>query len=463
MIEVKSQLKLVPQLILTPQLKLVLKVLQLNTLELNEYLLEEVQNNPFLEIEFNDLVERERNFQEKKIGLQDEYNWEEENLLEVPRLSFVYEEQEDEGSILEKTLRKEESLLEHLEWQLGLLELSPQEREIARHLIGNLDERGYLRISPSEIARDLGVEPEVVERVRKKLLKLDPVGIASLDLKECLLAQLEVLGYQEDSLPYQLVKNHLEELAEGVEALSQKLEIPVEDLKEALDVIKNLEPYPARNFFSPQGLYIEPDLRFYKQDNEWKLELLKEKQPKIYFSKLYFEMQKNKKLLKEGKIREYLKEKLKTAEALLKALDSRYSTLYKVGEVILKTQVDFLERGPKFLKPLTLKEVATQTGLHESTISRAISHKYVDTPLGIFPLKFFFTTGYNTESGESVSVLAIKNYIKEIIEGEDPKKPYSDSQIAKILKEKYGISIARRTVTKYREELNIPSIRERKK
>ncbi len=146
----------------------------------------------------------------------------------------------------------------------------------------------------------------------------------------------------------------------------------------------------------------------------------------------------------------------------MKALDSRYSTLYKVGEVILQTQKDFFEKGTKYLKPLTLRDVAQKTGLHESTISRVISHKYVDTPLGIFPLKFFFNTGYNTETGKSLSVVAIKDYIKEIIEKEDPKKPYSDSQIAKILKEKYGIKIARRTVTKYREELNIPSIRERK-
>jgi len=463
MIEVKNQLKLLPQLILTPQLKLLLKVLQLNTLELNEYLLQEVQNNPFLEVEFNDLVDKTPPTTREEITLTDEFNWEDESLFEGKRLSFTYEEPEEEGSLLEKTISKEESLTEHLKWQLGFLDLSPKEREIAEFIMGNLDNKGYLMVSVEELSQDLGVPPEEVEKVRILLKKLDPVGVASLNLKECLLTQLEFLGFTPKSLPYQLVERHLEELPEGVSALSQRYGYAPKNLEEALEVIKSLEPYPARNFFSAEGLYLEPDLKFYKQDDEWKVELLKEKQPRVYLSALYHKVLKNKRILKETKGKEFFKEKLKLAESLLKALDSRYSTLYKVGEVILETQKDFFERGPKFLRPLVLRDVALKTGLHESTISRVISHKYVDTPLGIFPLKFFFTTGYNTEAGSSLSAVAIKDYIKEIIQKEDPKKPLSDSQIAKILKEKYGIKIARRTVTKYREEMNLPSIRERKK
>ncbi|MGC9141478.1 MAG: RNA polymerase factor sigma-54 [Caldimicrobium sp.] len=463
MIEVKNQLKLLPQLILTPQLKLLLKVLQLNTLELNEYLLQEVQSNPFLEVEFNDIMEKTSSSEKEEIALTDEFDWSKEALFEETRFSFTYENPEEEGSILEKTARKEETLSEHLLWQLGFIELTPKEREIADFIMGNLDEKGYLSVSLEELAKDLGVSIEEIEKVRNLLKKLDPVGVASLDLKECLLTQLEFMGYSKESLPYILVERHLEEIPEGIEYLSQKYGYNPTELDEALYIIRNLEPYPARNFFNPQTIYIEPDLRFYKEDNEWKVEVVRDNFPKVYLNNLYYKISKNKRLLNNSKNKEFLKEKFKIAETLLKALDSRYSTLYKVGEVILQTQKDFLEKGSKHLKPLTLKDVAQKTGLHESTISRVISHKYVDTPLGIFPLKFFFTTGYSTDSGKSLSVIAIKDYIKEIIEKEDPKRPYSDSQIAKILKERYGINIARRTVTKYREELNIPSIRERKK
>lgn len=463
MIEVKNQLKLLPQLILTPQLKLLLKVLQLNTLELHEYLLQEVQSNPFLEVEFNDLVEKASPSEKEEVTLTDEFDWSNEAFFERAKLSFLYEESEEEGSILEKTARKEETLSEHLLWQLGFIDLTPKEREIANFIMGNLDEKGYLVISVEDLAKELGVSPLEVEKVRNLLKKLDPVGVASKDLKECLLTQLEFMGYSKESLPYILVEKHLKEIPEGIESLSQKYGYDPLLLEESLEIIKNLEPYPARNFFNTQNIYIEPDLKFYKEEEEWKVEVIKEKLPRVYLNSLYYKISKNKRLLNNFKGKEFLKEKLKVAEFLLKALDSRYSTLYKVGEVILQTQKDFFEKGIKYLNPLTLRDVAQKTGLHESTISRVISHKYVDTPLGIFPLKFFFTTGYNTVSGKSISALAIKDYIKEIIENEDPKKPYSDSQIAKILKEKYGIKIARRTITKYREELNIPSIKERKK
>lgn len=465
MVEVKNQLKLLPQLILTPQLKLILKVLQLNSLELNEFLQQEVQSNPFLEVEFNEVGESlfKRSEVKENISLAEEFNWEEYLIKEPKGLAFLAEEQEEENFSLEGRVSSEETLVDHLLWQLGFIEISPEEREIALYLLGNLDERGYLSLSPEEVAEDLKIEKEQIERVRKLLMKLDPVGVCAINLKECLLVQLEFLGYTSEDLPFILVDKFLEEIPEGEEKLSQQLGYPLEEIKKAIEIIKSLEPYPARNFHLPKEIFFEPDLRFYKEEGEWKVEVLKEKNPKVYFSPLYYKYCKNKKLLSQGKAKDFLKEKLKLAENLLKALDSRYTTLYKVGLAILKVQKDFFEKGITYLKPLTLKDLAESTGLHESTISRVISHKYVDTPLGIYPLKFFFTTGYNTDKGESVSAAAIKNYIKEIIAQENPKKPYSDNEIVRILEEKYGIKIARRTVTKYREELNIPSIRERKK
>lgn len=462
MIEVKNKLQLVPQLILTPQLKLILKVLQLNVLELNEYLLQEAQSNPFLEIEFNDLVKVGGASLPKEIGLADEFNWEEMAFWETRKVSFIYEEPEEEGSFLERGLGTEETLSDHLAWQLGFLELSPLEKEIAQNIIGNLDERGYLRISPKEISEDLQVPLDKVEKVRALIRKLDPLGVASLNLKECLLAQLEFLGYGKESFPYLLVERHLEELMEGPEALSKKYGYTLKALHEALEVIKALEPHPARNYASTKNIYLEPDLRFYKEEGEWKVEVLKERNFKVHLSSLYYKILGHKKALNDGKAKDFLKEKLKLAENLLKALDSRYSTLYKVGQAILNTQKEFLEKGTQFLKPLTLKDLSLVTNLHESTISRVVSHKYVDTPLGIFPLKFFFSTGYQTKGGGSLSATAIKDFIKEIIAQEDPQSPLSDSEISKLLYERHGLKIARRTVTKYREELKIPSIRERK-
>ncbi|MCS7278491.1 MAG: RNA polymerase factor sigma-54 [Thermodesulfobacteriaceae bacterium] len=459
MVEIKNQLKLLPQLLLTPQLKLLLKVLQLNTLELNEFLLEEVQSNPFLEIEYKDLPKLETKEETlEEIGLSEELTWNTEDLYD--KEAFITGINEEEANLWEKYLKAEESLSEYLSWQMGFKELTPLEREIANYLIGNLDQRGYLTILPSEVAKEFKVDLSKVEKVRKILKFLDPLGVASLDLKECLITQLEFLGYSKDSLPYILVEKHLEELEHGIEALSQKYGYEKGALGSALEVIKNLEPYPARNFTFEKTIYVEPDLIFYKEEEEWKVQINKEGIYKIKFSSFYKKFNSYKNL--DFKSKNFLKEKIRNAEMLLKALDGRFTSLYKVGFSILQHQVDFLEKGVKYMKPLTLKMIAQVTGLHESTVSRIIAHKYVQTPLGIYPLKFFFSTGYTNLHGKDLSSKAVKDYIKEIISNEKAQKPYSDSEIAKILKQKYGINIARRTVSKYREELKIPSIRERK-
>jgi len=456
------QLKLKPQLILTSQLKLILKVLQLNTLELNNFLLQEAQSNPFLDLEYNDLLEgnylKEEDLEE--IKLNEEVNFEEE-LIEK-KFYFGEEKPEEEWS-LEKTLKAEEKLTDYLFWQISLKDLTELEKEIAKYIIGNLDSKGYLSLPPEEIAKEFNVSPEKIEKVRNILKFLDPVGVASLNLKECLLTQLEFIGYRKDSLPYILIKEHLEEIPKGMEYLKSLYGYNEKEIEEALEIIKQLEPYPARNYFNENTVYIEPDLIFYKEDNEWKVEVVKEGPFVVKLNNYYKNfLKKGKNFGKSPEVRKFLKQKLKDAEDLLRALDSRYSNLYKVGMVILKHQKDFLEKGIKFLKPLTLKDIAEEIQLHESTISRIITHKYVQTPKGVFPLKFFFSTGYKSKGGKEISAKAVKDYIKEIIDGEDPKKPLSDSAISKILKEKYGIHIARRTVTKYREEMQIPSIRERK-
>ena len=462
MLDLRQQLKLSPQLILTPQLKLFLKVLQLNTVELNEFLLQEVQANPFLEVEYNDLVEiPSTNVEEREVKLKEEIEYDGEEFYE--KFLHFYEPPSEEPPLWEKTLKAEESLSEYLLWQIRLKNLSNFEFEVARYIIGNLDDKGYLRVSPEEVAREFNISKDKVESIRKVIRFLDPVGVASISINECLDTQLEFLGYEEESLPRKIVRDYLELIPEGIEALSKACSAPESEVENAVEVIKQLDPFPARNFFSEKDVYMEPDLVFYKDEEGWKVEVVKDNSFSIKFNEYYKEFLKNKAKNEEyKKLKKFLREKMRDAEALLKAIDSRYSSLYRVGEVILRHQVEFLEKGTKYLKPLTLKMVAEQTGLHESTISRIISHKYVQTPDGVYPLKFFFSTGYTSSKGEAVSAKAVKDYIKEIIDSEDKKKPFSDSAIAKILKEKYGIKIARRTVTKYREELGIPSIRERK-
>jgi RNA polymerase sigma-54 factor len=460
--EVKNQLKLVPQLLLTPQLKLLLKVLPMNTLELQEYLLEEVNNNPFLEVEFKDLPLEPRRKQTRssdEVHLNEEVDWD----YGYTRYHFGEEEPEEEVNLLERTVKAEESLADYLLWQLNLKDVSELDKRIAQYIIGNLDERGYLRVSPEDISKDTGLPVERIEKVRMVIKFLDPVGVASLNLKECLLAQLESLGFKEDSLPYRIVKEYLEEIPKGVEALSQLLKSSPEEVEEALSVIKSLEPYPARNFRSVNHLSVVPDLRFYEEDGEWKVEVLKESQFELRLNTYYTQFLKRRLKGVPKQTQEYLREKMRMAETLLKALDYRYTTLYRIGKAILDHQKEFFEKGPKYLKPLTLRMLAEETNLHESTVSRVVSQKYVDTPLGILPLKYFLSWGYVKSSGEGVSSKAIMNYLKELIEKEDKSKPLSDAELAKELQKRLGVKIARRTVTKYREMLNIPSIRERKK
>lgn len=464
MIELRNELKLKPQLIITPQLKLVLKVLQLNTLELNNFLLEEVQKNPFLELEYKDLPEtsffKEDGLKDKEIKLNEETNFEEELIEE--RVYFGKEISDEEWS-WEKTLKAEEKLIDYLLWQINMKNLTSLEKNIAYYIVGNLDDKGYLNIPLEEVAREFGVSLEKVEKIRNILKFLDPVGIASLNVKECLLTQLEFIGYDKNSKPYTLIEKHFEELSLGVNYLEETYGYDKEDIEKALEIIRQLEPYPARNYFNENIVYIEPDLIFFKEKDEWKVDVVKDRIFVVRLNKYYQKFLKKEKWFKVSfEAKKFLKQKLKDAEDLLRALDSRYSNLYKVGLVILKHQKDFLEKGIKFLKPLTLRDIAKDINLHESTVSRIISHKYVQTPIGMLPLKFFLSTGYKNKEGEKLSAKAVKDYIKEIIKGENPLKPLSDSAISKILKERYGINIARRTVTKYREELEIPSVKERK-
>ncbi len=455
MLELRTQLKLKPELILTPQLRLSLKILQLNRLELIQYLRNELEANPLLELEGpKDLISVEELGTEP--GSYEEVDpW--ESLFDAeapsPYPSFAFEEKE--VLYWEAQLKKEEGLYDHLIWQVSLAGFSEKERTVAEYIVQNLNERGYLVVKPEEIAEELGVELELVERVRERIKFFDPVGVASVSIEECLLAQLKYLGL-DGSLAERIVREHFRDIVKGEEYLAKRLGVRVEEVRKAVEVIKGLEPFPGRAFATETTLYVEPDIIFYKEGGRWRARLYEEGLPRLRLNFYYRKLLSDPFVSREAKL--FIREKLRSAEWLIKSLDHREKTLVKVAEVIADFQKDFLEKGPAHLKPLTLKEVAERVGVHESTVSRVTHNKYAETPHGTYELKFFFPSGIRDVSSQT-----IKEYIKELIGSEDPKRPYTDQELSKLLEERYGVKVARRTVAKYREALGYPSARARKK
>ena len=467
-LELRQHLKLTQQLVLTPQLQQAIKLLQLNRLELEQVLRQEAETNPVLEQDLADqqTVSLEEltssNHQEEGLSLATEsplgveavkdFDWEayfQDNGSAYPSFAFEQKEAID----YERKLTKTENLGSHLLWQLYLSDLTPEEQRIGEYIIGNLDERGYLAVSVEEIAQDLGVDKDKVTSVLRKIQFFDPVGVAARDLKECLLIQLEHLGLK-GTLAELLVKDHLKDLELGRYAqLAKKFSVPVEDIEAALAVIRGLDPRPARNFTEIEPQYVEPDVLVFKEGDEWVVRLNDDGLPRLRISPYY------RKLLTDPAVplaaKQYIQKKLRSATWLIKSIEQRNRTLLKVSESIMRFQRDFLEKGVAGLRPLILRDVALDVGLHESTVSRVTTGKYIDTPHGIFELKFFFSTGYRSSSGEEIATETVKQYIKEIIAQEDPQRPYSDQKIADILKEKYNVKIARRTVAKYRDQLGI--------
>ena len=458
-LELKTQLHLRPELILTPQLRQALKLLQLNRLELAAYLRAELESNPLLELENpgEDLsIVEDLN----RVERVEESDWWESLLASEtsPYPSFAFEEKE----ILywENRLRDEEGLYEHLLWQLALAGFSDTERAVAEYLVRNLNERGYLTLSPEEVAEDLKVPLSLVEEVRERLKFFDPVGIASLSVEECLLAQLRYLGYSEDSLPGKIVRYALKEVPKGEAYLAKRFETSEGEIRQALEVIRGLEPYPGRAFSTERTFYVEPDVIFYKEGDRWGARLYDEGLPRLKLNGYYRRLLSDPLIPRKAKM--FIREKLRSAEWLIKSLDQRGRTLLRVAEVLAEIQREFLEKGPAYLRPLNLREVAERVGVHESTVSRVIHNKYAETPHGLYELKFFFPSGVKSSSGE-VSSQTIKEYLKTLIDSEDPRRPYTDQELAKLLETKYKVRIARRTVAKYREALGYPSARNRKK
>ena len=483
-IEIKQQLRLSQQLVITPQLQQAIKLLQLSRMELADLVQQELQENVVLEesIEGVDDLPREvvADSEEAPTPSSEERsevpeNREASNAEKIadidwqsyaeayPQTGFQNEiREDDERRSLEGTLTRRETLAEHMTWQLQLSDLDAAERVGAEWIIGNLDEDGYLRADLEEIARRSGVSLEVVEQALAKIQLFDPAGVAARDLRECLLLQIDALRL-EDPLVRTLVADHIDALQKrDFRGIARVLGVTIEEVAVASRVVGRLEPRPGRPFGGEEAVYIIPDIYVHKIGDELHVVLNEDGLPKLRINQLYRDV------LARGAegvakdTRDYVQDKVRSALWLIKSIHQRQRTIYKVMQSIIKNQREFFERGVQYLKPLNLRDVADDIGMHESTVSRVTTNKYAHTPQGIFELKFFFNSSINRVEGDAIASESVKEKIRRIIQAEDPRRPLSDQRIAEMLRTA-NIDIARRTVTKYREAMNMLSSTKRRR
>jgi RNA polymerase sigma-54 factor len=455
-LELKQHLKLAQQLIMTPQLQQAIKLLQLSRLELQEYIDSELEQNPLLDVE----IARVREDTPESVKEKEQLRQRWDAYLETYGQDNIPYYEDDERPSIESTTCKPEGLMDHLLWQLRLNDFTDKEQEVGLFIIGNLDHNGYMGLDTEAICQETGSTPDIVESVLVKVQRFDPPGIAARDLKDCLRIQARILDL-ENTLVWRIIDSHLEDLqTKNYNKIAQELSATVDDVAQAAQIIVNMEPRPARDYSDDPPQYIVPDVYVVKMEGEYMILLNEEDLPMLKLNKEYQIMMKSDNMGKMAK--DYLSDCYKSAQWLLKSIQQRQNTLCKVTESIVKFQKDFLDHGITNLKPLVLRDVADDVGMHESTISRVTSNKYVHTTQGTFELKYFFNSGISKSDGSFVASQSVKNEIENIIKVEDAKHPLSDQAIAHKLKGK-GVRIARRTVAKYRELLGILPSNRRKK
>ena len=368
-------------------------------------------------------------------------------------------EYKEDAPSFEQFLSRSESLTEHLEWQVHLLQIDEETEDAAYAIIGNLDSDGRLNATDEELAELCDCSLETIEKAREVVLKLEPVGCGARDVKECLFAQLEANG-EGKSLAAELVQNHLEDLQpHRLQHLSKDTGVEIHALNDEIQKIRVLDPYPGRRYSSDEPIYVAPEVYIEKVEDEFVIYFTDDGSPRLRLSSTYQKMLGEERTTKEEK--DFIKDKVRSAVDLLRNIEHRRQTIYRVVECIVERQKDFLNHGVEHLKPMMLKDVAEDIGMHLSTISRVVNRKYAHTPQGVIELRRFFSEGMLNEDGEEVSTRILKLKIKKMIEEEDTKKPLTDDEIAKILS-KEGVKLSRRTVAKYRDQMQIPGSRERK-
>jgi len=494
-IQLKQGLKLGQSLVMTPQLQQAIKLLQLNHMELAELITQELTENPVLEEvseneapqdnletaaegetfdpEIQQQADEASQVQEPKpedqmLSGKDEVNWDAylEDFNEGSGSAPSMKETSDETPTYENTLTKTSSLEEHLQWQLSMLNLMENEQTLAQLIIASLNDDGYFEGDLATLALQAKIEAEDAEEILKMIQNFDPLGIGSRNLKECLHIQARLLSPRQP-LVEKIIDDHMAELEKhNIPAIAKALNVPIEQVIEAQKIIHEFEPRPGSLFTQPDTQYIQPDIYINKVGNQYVIHMNDDGIPRLRVSSYYKSI-----VQKEaaegkasgGKTKEYVQEKLRAALWLIRSIQNRQKTIYKVTEAVLARQRDFFEKGSQFLKPMVLKDIAADVGMHESTISRVTTNKYVHTPVGTFELKYFFNSSINSSDGsDALASSAVKEKIKQLVTREDPKKPLSDQQIVDLLA-KDNIDIARRTVAKYREMLNILPSSKRKR
>ena len=490
-LQLKQQAKLSQQLVMTPQLQQAIKLLQLSRLELLGVVQKELQENPVLE----EIAEGEEDHSSDSdhspaATLADATEATLATPAEAPASEAVSESEPSDAEKIadidwqnymdarphtgmrevggdadrpgiDQTHSRRESLSDHLEWQLQLARAPIEEEVAARFVIGNIDERGYLGASLEEIAIQSGVREEVAEAALALVQSFEPTGVAARDLRECLSLQLDAREI-DDPLVRRIVGEALDPfINRDFRKVARQLDVELSEVVTAADIIAQLEPRPAREFGSEDTIYIVPDIYVHRIGDDFHIVLNDDGLPRLRITGLYKEML-GKDSSANADTREYVSDKVRSAMWLIKSIHQRQRTIYKVMESVIKHQRGFFENGVNHLKPLNLRDVADDIGMHESTVSRVTSNKYAHTPQGIFELKYFFSSSIRRSDGENVASESVKQRIRRLIDSEDSMRPLSDQRIAEMLRVA-KIDIARRTVTKYRESMNILSSTKRRR
>ena len=480
-LEQKLSLKLAQKLVMTPSLQQAIKLLQMTRMELDTLVTQELVENPVLEDVTEGQEEAapeepvEREAEPEKANGEPEPGDSIEN-IDLDAYFGEYWESSGYPSMrevreappFENSLSHEPDLYDHLLWQLHMSGVDPRRRQICELIIGNLNPDGFLVATLEEIeelaaADDEPCTREEVEEALALVRTFDPPSVSCRDLRESLVLQLDARGVAADHIARRVLEEHWELfLRRQFPAIAKKLGIELAELEPAVELIRTLETRPGREFGSERAQYIEPDVHVYKVGGEYLIQLNDDGLPRLRVSRAYRRMlQTMRHDSSQSEAKQFIKDKIRSAVWLIKSLDQRQRTIYKVASSIIRQQRDFLDHGIERLKPMVLRDVAEDIGMHESTVSRVVSNKYIHTPRGVFPMKFFFHSGIDREYGDNISSLSVKRKIEQLIAAEDPKRPLSDSELMRILNRE-GIQIARRTVAKYRDELGVPSSTDRK-
>jgi len=440
-------LKQVQKLLMTPQLKQAIEILQLNSYELNELITSELETNPMLEV-YED--------KEDIIEIYHELN----KNSDLEKYNYSSDDEERDDLSFENMVSTDTSLTDHLLFQLHITPLTKKIKEICKVIIYDLDSNGYLNDDIEKLSEDYNYSEEDIMTALNVVQSFDPPGIAARNLTECLMLQLKSKNMY-NGVVKEIVENYLNEIADNkLSFIAKKLNVDIREVQNAVDEIKKLNPRPGSSFSSYNDIkYVIPDAYIKKIDGDYVVLINESLYPGLRINKSYESILT---ATDDDNTRKYLSNKIQSAMWLIKSIESRRDTLYKVLSAIVKEQRSFFDREQKYIKPMNLKKIADAVGVHESTVSRAVNGKYVDTPLGVFEIRYFFQSGIGNGDGEMFSQEMIKEMIKQLINEEDPQDTLSDQKIAEILSQK-GITISRRTVAKYREEMNIPSSNKRKR